>query len=160
MHRGQTDSETDCYEWICPIKSFFKLRTTTQPIVISPRVALKLAVVWELKSSLLMFYLCILQPPVSPPPFLPPFPYLSSLSRQKGTQSSCRAADWLSWRLSKIVCLHSVRVFMCVSHAIMEAVSKPERLTVSCLSNCWRQIDQCCCYRAAVCLKSCKGLLH
>lgn len=104
--------------------------------------SVKLAVVWKLKSSPLMIYLCILQPPVSPPPFLPPFPYLSSLSRQKGTQSSCRAAGWLSWRLSKIVCLSSVCVHVCVSHAIMETVSKPEWLTVSCLRNGWRQIVQ------------------
>ncbi len=42
----------------------------------------------------------------------------------------------------------------------MEAVSEPWRLTVSSLSNCWRQIDQRCCFRAAVCLKFCESLLH
>lgn len=44
--------------------------------------------------------------------FLPLLPYLPGLSRQKGAESSCRAADWLSWRLSKIVWLYCV----CVAH--------------------------------------------
>lgn len=146
-----------------PLLFFLLFKTTSNNpfhLHISTCCSVKLSVGRELKSSPLMFYLCILQPLVSPPPFFPPLPYLSSLSRQKGTHCGFRAVDWLSWRLSKIVCLHNVCLCSCVSHAIMEAVSEPGRLVVSCLSNCGRQFDQHCCFSAVVRLKSCKDLLR
>lgn len=103
--------------------------------------SVNLSLVWELRSSPLMFYLYFLQPPVSPPPFFffffyPPLPYLPSLSRQKRTQRSCRAADWLSWRLSKCV-----RVCVCVTFNNGSRIWAREAYSIM-SQCCWRQNDQ------------------
>lgn len=111
--------------------------------------SVKLSVVRELKSSPLMFYLCILQPPVSPPPSF------SLISPVFGDKRELRVAVELQTGCHGDC--QRLCVCMCVSHAIMEAVSEPRRLTVSCLSDCWRQNDQRCCFRTAICLTSCKS---
>lgn len=116
---------------------------------ISMCCSVKLSVVRELKSSPLMFYLCILQPPVSPPPSF------SLISPVFGDKRELRVAVELQTGCHGDC--QRLCVCMCVSHAIMEAVSEPRRLMVSCLSDCWRQTDQRCCFRTAICLTSCKS---
>lgn len=113
---------------------------------ISMCCSVKLSVVGELKSSPLMFYLCILQPPVSPPSSF------SLISPVFGDKRELRVAVELQTGCHGDCQRLCVCVCMCVSHAIMEAVSEPRRLTVSCLSDCWRQNDQRCCFRTAICL--------
>lgn len=68
----------------------------------------------QLYRSCGVFYLCMLYSPVSPA--LPLHSLISPppVSQDKRELSSCRAADRLSWRLSKIVCLSGVCVCSCV----------------------------------------------
>lgn len=105
--------------------------------------------VWEFKSSPLMFYLCILQPPGSPPfSFLclifPVFQDKGELSVAVELQTGCHGDCQRLCVSVGCVCV-CVSVSMCMSHAILKALSNPGRLTVSCLGYCWWQIDHCCC---------------
>lgn len=142
-----------CYEWIFPIKpSFFFFFNHVRPP--SPSLYLHVLLceigcglgVEEFLPLCFIYVSSSLQLAL-----LPFFPLRSLISPVFQDKRELRVAVELQTGCHgdcQRLCVSTVCVFvfMCVSHAIMEAVSEAGRLTVSCLSNYWRQIDQCCCF--------------
>lgn len=104
-----------------------------------------------------MFYLCILQPPVSRPLSFPPSIPLSPRSFK--TKGELRvAADWLSWRLSKCVCRYVVCV--CVTCNNGGSIRAPGGSQYHVSVSAGGTLTTVVVFRAAVCLTSCVDSLH